>query len=244
MLKIDVQRGVTRLTLDRAERGNSLSAELVDELLVAVTTACSSAETHTLVLAATGPHFCTGFDLSDLDTCSEGDLLLRFVRIEMLLATLWSAPIHTVAVAQGRCWGAGADLFAACERRLVAADGNFRFPGAGFGLVLGTRRLGERVGADVARQWVIEGQEVGVLDALRVGLATERFDDPPVEEALAQVGRVDRLTAARLRAVTRPDCSDSDLAALVRSASTPGIKARIADYRSRLRAASSKSSPS
>ena len=48
-----------------------------------------------------------------------------------------------MAVATGRAWGAGADLFASCDIRACTPDASFRFPGTAFGIVLGTRRLVE-----------------------------------------------------------------------------------------------------
>jgi enoyl-CoA hydratase/carnithine racemase len=239
--------GVATLTLDRADRGNALSAALVDALHDAIDRACADPAVHTIVLRGAGRHFCTGFDLSDLDESSDGDLLLRFVRIETLLAALWHAPVRTVAVVQGRTWGAGADLFAACDLRLASSDATFRFPGAGFGLVLGTRRLAERVGGDRARGWVIEGVQVDADTALATGLASKVLSpgdawapaDARWQDRLAPPA-VDRETAGRIRAATRADRRDADLAALVRSAAVPGLKARIAAYRDAVRRAAAR----
>ena len=244
MLARIIDDGVATLTLQRAERGNALSPELVSELAEGVERACADPSIHTLLLRADGPNFCTGFDLSDLDSCSEGDLLARFVRIEELLASIWHAPIRTVAIAQGRAWGAGADLFAVCELRIATADATFRFPGAGFGLVLGSRRLSERVGADRARQWVTGGAQVDAAEALSTGLATavvDTLDWSPQDVCPAPA--VSRETAAAIRRATRADHRDADLAALVRSAAAPGLKARIAAYREALRGATRKASP-
>jgi enoyl-CoA hydratase len=230
--------GVVTLTLSRPERGNALGPDLVEALLDGVQAACADAHAHTLVLRSEGRHFCTGLDLSDLDTCSDGDLLHRLVRIETLLATLWHAPIRTVALAQGRTWGAGADLFAACEVRLAQGGTSFRFPGAQFGIVLGTRRLAERVGADHARTVTTGGTEWSVAEALAAGLVQQWVTDEP-EAALAATclpPRVEAHTAAALRQASREDRRDADLAALVRSAATPGLVSRIATYRARLKA--------
>jgi enoyl-CoA hydratase/carnithine racemase len=241
MLRIETREGIRRLTLDRPERGNALAVGLVDALLEAVRAASDEPGLHTLLIRGDGRHFCTGFDLSDLDRCSDGDLLLRFVRVEQLLSEIWHSPIRTVAIAQGRTWGAGADLFAACELRLAAPDASFRFPGAGFGLVLGTRRLGARVGADRARNWVIEGRQVDAREAAAAGLASAVLDMEPDEHpGLAQRPAVARVTAAAVRGTTRDDHRDRDLAALVRSAAAPGLRARIAAYRDALRASSGK----
>lgn len=243
MLSTTHTDGVTTLTLARPERGNALGPDLVEALLAAVQAASADPVVHTLVLRGEGRHLCTGLDLSDLDQCRDGDLLQRLVRIETLLAAIWHAPMRTVALAQGRTWGAGADLFAACEVRLASAGATFRFPGAQFGIVLGTRRLAERVGSDTARAITTGGGEWRAADARAAGLVQQVIDEASgIDDALATVCTapvVDRPTAAALRAASRPDrpeLRDADLAALVRSAATPGLVQRIATYRARLKA--------
>ncbi len=236
MLNTTRRDGIVTLTLARPERGNALGPDLVEALLAGVDDACTDGSAHTLVLRAEGRHFCTGLDLSDLERTSDGDLLHRLVRIETLLQAIWHAPLRTVALAQGRTWGAGADLFAACEVR-VARDGtSLRFPGAQFGIVLGTRRLAERVGADLARALTTEGREWTAAEGHACGLVTTVIgagDDMPASASGAPV--VAPATARALRAATRADHRDADLAALVRSAATPGLAQRITAYRIRLR---------
>ena len=231
--------GVLTLTLSRPDRGNALGVELVEALLAAVQAAPLDPALHTLVLRGAGRHFCTGLDLSDLDSSSDADWLWRLVRIETLLDALWRCPLATVALAQGRAWGAGADLFAACEQRVAAADASFRFPGAQFGIVLGTRRLAERIGADAARTLVLHGGTLDAAAALRAGLASALGDTaggatgdaprPPAPVVAADTARAVRLATRHGAA----DAADTDLAALVRSASAPGLKARIRSYRER-----------
>lgn len=248
-LQIQTRDGVACLMLDRADRGNALSAELVNALTQAVQQACADGSVHTLAFIGSGKHFCTGFDLTDLQSQSEGDLLLRFVRVEALLDAVWRAPIRTVAIACGRTWGAGADLFAACDLRLLTADTSFRFPGAGFGLVLGTRRLAERVGADHARAWVADARTIDASAAIVRGLAHALTDALPedteariaaVLERCGDAPAVDRATLAAVRSAGRTGggpggetLADTDLAALVRSAARPGLKDRIIAYRER-----------
>jgi enoyl-CoA hydratase len=227
--------GVLTLTMNRPERGNALSAGLVEALLEATNAAFADHAVHTVVLRGAGRHFCTGLDLSDLDQTSDGELLWRLVRIEMLLSLVWHAPKRTVAVAQGRAWGAGADLLAACEARVVLPGATLRFPGAQFGIVLGTRRLALRMGSTAARAVVTEGGELNAQQALACGLATH--DQEPSWSA----PRVDGETVAALHSATRAadggDQRDADLAALVRSAARPGLQARIRRYVAALKSA-------
>jgi len=230
MLIVAREPGITTLTLDRPELGNALGPALVEALIGEITQATQDDTVHALVLRAAGKHFCTGLDLSGLDALSDGDLVLRLVRIETLLSLLWHAPISTAVLAQGRTWGAGADLFAACEQRVAAPGTSFRFPGAQFGIVLGTRRLADRIGVDAARRLVLEAGELDTAQALAAGLASAMGNTLSQVEPLVP-GR----TAAAIRAASRPDTRDADMAALVRSAATPGLRERIARYRERLR---------
>jgi len=194
-LLVTTHEGVRTLVLSRPERGNALSADMVEALLDGALDAYSNPQIHTLVIRAEGKHFCTGFDVSGLETQSDGDLLQRFVRIETLLATIWHAPIRTVAIADGRVWGAGADLFATCDIRVAGQGANFRFPGAAFGLVLGTRRLAERIGVDHARQCAVSGLRLDAAKATELGLVTDLVESLATEAGEAVGGPAEAVGA-------------------------------------------------
>lgn len=227
--------GTMVLTIDRANKRNALDGNLVESFHCALDAAALS-DVRLLCLRGEGVSFCTGFDLSNLESETDGDLLLRFVRIEMLLHRLYSAPFVTLALAQGSVMGAGADLFVACERRFVVGDARFCFPGAGFGLVLGLGRLIDRVGRNSARDIVRQGRELQADEALAVGLANGRVSPTEIDALLDREGkrasRLDRETVAALHAVDAGD-GHADLAHLTQSAARPGLKARITAYRER-----------
>ena len=189
---------------------------------------------HTLVIEGAGRHLCTGFDLASLEAETDATLLHRMVRIEQMLAMLWRVPMRTCALGRGRITGAGADLFAACDHRLIAPDASLQFPGVRFGLVLGTRRLGARVGADRALRILAGGERVTAEVALAIGLATESLSQPELPDPAPPV--VTRETFAALRRALDDGGADRDLAALVRSAARPGLKGRIETYVATLRA--------
>ena len=224
----------TRARLNRPDKGNALSPELV-EALHAATLAAARDGTRLFVVEGEGRHLCTGFDLQGLEDMTDGDLLLRLVRIEAMLDALWSAPFVTLSVGTGRVTGAGADIFAVCDRRVVVEGAQFAFPGAAFGIVLGTRRLAERVGADRARDILRAGRVVPHTEAEAIGLATHHLPADAVEAEIVAAGqaaaRLDADTVAAIHRLTRRDEPDRDLAALVRSAARPGLKDRIVAYR-------------
>jgi enoyl-CoA hydratase/carnithine racemase len=231
--------GVVILTLDRPQKRNALDARMVEDIHAALDDA-EQCDVRLVVLEGNGPSFCAGFDLSNLDRETDGDLLLRFVRIEALLHRLFSAPYVTLALAHGRVAGAGADLFVACDRRIIVDDAAFSFPGAGFGLVLGTGRLIGRIGADHARSVVRSGQTITAAQAMELGMATAIVTRDGVQDAITkehQAGtHLDRETTAAIHAV-KADSGAQDMAHLVWSAARPGLKSRILAYRDKVRSA-------
>jgi enoyl-CoA hydratase len=225
---------LTRLTLNRPAKANALSVPLVEALLDAVDYAYTDG-TRLLVLEGAGNHFCAGFDFSGYQDQSEGDLALRFIRVETLLQALHHAPFETLALAQGKIFGAGADLVAACGLRVAAPGTTFRMPGLRFGVVLGTRRLAHRIGADHARSILGASRTIGTDEALGIDFITHIAEPAQwpaiVHEAQAHVALLTPAAAAALHRQTTPDTRADDMAALARSVSVPGIKERIRLYR-------------
>jgi enoyl-CoA hydratase/carnithine racemase len=221
------------LTLNRPEKMNALCASLVEALLAAIEPAQAEG-VRLLVLRGNGRNFSAGFDFGGVDDQSEGDLLLRFARIEQLLQTLHHAPFETLALAHGKNFGAGVDLVGACATRVATADASFRMPGLKFGLVLGTRRFASQVGADRARSILQQAKTFGTDEAARIGFIHRAAEQPEWPTAIADAETAAQSlsadTAARLARALRADTRDADLADLARSASQPGLKARIAAY--------------
>nr|WP_248291159.1 enoyl-CoA hydratase/isomerase family protein [Neoroseomonas marina] len=226
--------------LARPERGNALGAEIVEALDTGIDAAVAEGA-RLIVLRGRGRNFCTGLDLADLEAISDGDLALRILRIELLLQKIHALPVTTVAVAGGRVFGAGADLFAVCDHRIALRGSSFAFPGPAFGLVLGTGRLAGLVGDTAARQVLLAGQAIEAQRAVELGLATAVIEDEAVEDAIGvahkAATRLDAATVAALHGRTRHADDAGDLAALARSVARPGLKARVEAYRAKVAAA-------
>ncbi len=225
---------LTRLTLNRAQKANALSAPLVEALLDAVDYAYTDG-TRLLVIDGAGPHFCAGFDFSGYETQSDGDLALRFIRIETLLQVIHHAPFETLALAHGKIFGAGADLVAGCGMRVATPGTTFRMPGLRFGVVLGTRRLASRVGADHARAILSETRTFGADEALGINFITHIAESSAwpqmVDRTAAHCESLTPAAAAALHVQTIADTRASDMAALAHSVSAPGLKERIRQFR-------------
>ena len=149
VLHVEQTDSIWTFALSRPEKMNALSSELVDALIEAVADAHARGA-RLLVFKGEGKNFSAGFDFGNLEESTDGDLLLRFVRVESLLHMVATSPCATLALAHGRNFGAGVDLFGACRRRYCTSAATFRMPGLKFGIVLGTRRFASLVGREAA----------------------------------------------------------------------------------------------
>ena len=233
-LLVTREGAVTTLTLNRPDKANALNTGLVESLHEALNQAVAYAP-RLIVLRGEGRNFCAGFDFSGFEDLSAAELSWRFVRIEQLLQWLYHAPCATLAVGQGGCFGAGADLLLACDERVLAPDAKLRMPGWKFGLALGTRRLAARIGPAAARKLLSASAVADANEALRLGLATQVADNAALPDILTRAGATAQsLTSEaqqRLNGLTLTDTRAADMAALVESLTAGDLKARIRAFR-------------
>ena len=220
------------LTLNRSSKANSLTPVLVENLITALD---QPGNVRMAVIRGEGKHFCAGFDLSDISELSDGDLLWRFVRIELLLQKIYHSPFPIVALGHGQIVGAGADLFVACWHRVAAPCAKLKMPGWNFELALGTGRLAALIGQDAARDMLIDTRSISAEQAREIGLASDLIEKEGWEDLVTTLAARARTlpteATTNMLALTGSKNAELDLAALVRSAARPGLKARIEKYR-------------
>ena len=223
---------VLLLTLNRGSKANSLTPTLVEDLITALD---QPDNVRMAVIRGEGKHFCAGFDLSDISELSDGDLLWRFVRIELLLQKIYHSPFPIVALGHGQIVGAGADLFVACWHRVAAPCVKLKMPGWNFELALGSGRLAALIGQDAARDMLIDTRSISAEQAREIGLASDLIDKEGWEDLVTTLAARARTlpteATTNMLALTGSKSAELDLAALVRSAARPGLKARVEKYR-------------
>jgi enoyl-CoA hydratase len=232
-LQVEKQQNLWIFQLNRPQKMNALSAELVEALLAEISSAHAQ-KIPLLVFRGNGKNFSAGFDLANYEAQSDGDLLLRFIRLEMLLSAIANSASLTIAFAHGKNFGAGVDLFAACKQRYCVSDSTFRMPGLRFGLVLGTGRFRDIVGKRAALEILGETKSFSAKESERIGFAQQIAD---LSECRAIIDRAtkaatlfDAETRARFYVALDNNNADRDMAALSRSAAVPGLKDRIREY--------------
>lgn len=222
---------VLTLTLNRPLAFNAMSPDMAEGIIKAIEEAD---DIDLCIFKGEGKNFCAGFDLSDISELSDADLLYRFLRIETMLQLVHHAPFYTLALAQGHVVGAGADLFAACNGRIADPSARFKMPGWNFGLALGTRRLKSLIGADAARNMLIDTRSVDAPEAFELGLCSQILGqgdwEAETHKMSSRCSKLPQKSREHMLSLTATDTRDADIAAVVHSAGRPGLKQRIMSF--------------
>jgi enoyl-CoA hydratase/carnithine racemase len=170
------RRGVVAVLLDRADKANAIDEALLGELEEAV--GASGPDVVVLASSAAGA-FCAGGDLS----LQPDQLAALSDRLFAFYEQLVRHPMPVLAAVAGAAVGAGAQLLLACDVRIGAPSASVCFVGPASGLVVGSWRLPDLVGAGRAAEIVLSGRSVGADEALAIGLL-DRLDEDPFVAAL------------------------------------------------------------
>jgi enoyl-CoA hydratase/carnithine racemase len=174
-MRVTEQRdaGVLTLTLDYPERRNALAVPLREDLHRILDAAQGDAEIRAIVLTGAGGVFCSGGDISGMDSTDAEAARERMRRTHRIIRLMVAGRLPIVAAVEGWCVGAGLSVACACDTIVAADDARFM---AGFGKVGLIADLGlpftlpARIGAGRARQMFLYGTQLDATSAERIGL--------------------------------------------------------------------------
>jgi methylglutaconyl-CoA hydratase len=165
-----LERGIVSLTLNRSERRNALSIELLERLCEAIEQLASHPAHRVVILRGAGPVFSSGLDLREAADTSLVDRSAAAVSRSLNLVQ--TSPLTSIAAVQGGAFAGGAGLMAACDIVVAAADAKIGFPEARRGLLpalIGSVLL-HRVRAGDLRELLLAGEPIDAVRAQQVGL--------------------------------------------------------------------------
>lgn len=173
--------GITRLTLNRAEKRNALSVDLLQALVAALDEVERDSAQRILLLTGAGPVFCAGLDLAeaaDTNRAHESaELIARSLR------RLAESRLVTIAVVRGAALAGGAGLMSACDFVVAEKSAQIGFPETRRGMVAALvmtflrRQLRERD----ARQILLTGELFSAARAAAMGLVNEVVPEAELE---------------------------------------------------------------
>jgi enoyl-CoA hydratase len=186
--------GVTQLTLNRPDKLNAMSAELVSELHAALDAVAADRSCRAVVLTGAGRAFCAGLDLTGYGTPPGAEGLKRVQagfatqqHIASLIPHLRSLHVPVIAAVNGAAAGGGLALALGSDVRIAARSARFNVAFVKVGLSgcdIGTSWLLPRlVGASRAFELLLTGRMIDAEEADRIGLVAKVVDDGGVVDA-------------------------------------------------------------
>jgi len=170
-----LERGnaVARLVLNRPERRNALSQDVMAAMLDALDTVETDGTTRVLVIEGRGPAFSAGHDLAEMsenrDAAFYEELFSTCVR---LMTRVHELPQPVIAQVHGVATAAGCQLVAACDLAVASADARFATPGVNIGLFCSTPMVpvARTIGRKRALEMLFTGEMIDAPTALEWGL--------------------------------------------------------------------------
>jgi enoyl-CoA hydratase/carnithine racemase len=177
-----------RITLDRPEKRNSLSLEVLRSLIAAFT-AVGESEAVGVVLAANGPVFSAGHDFAEMAGTDLEQARQLFTTCTRMMDTIQSIPQPVVARVHGLATAAGCQLVASCDLAVAAESAGFAIPGGKGGLFCHTPVVSvvRSIGRKRALEMAFTGDVVDARTAADWGLINKAVPDDELDAAIADL---------------------------------------------------------
>lgn len=201
-LLVREEGGAARIVLNRPDKRNALSLELIEELIAALREASTHRDTRAIVIEGAGPAFSAGHDLSEMIGRPREFLVQLFDRCSAMMQTIHEARQPVIAKVHGIATAAGCQLVAACDLALATEGTRFATPGVKIGLFCSTPMVpvSRAVGRKRAMQMLLTGEPIDAATALDWGLVNRVVPpeelEPGVLELVEAISRSSAYTVA------------------------------------------------
>jgi enoyl-CoA hydratase/carnithine racemase len=181
--------GVVRLTLNRPERRNALSLELLSKLESAIRQTDADARARVVVIAGNGPTFCSGHDLAELAGRAEGDCREIFEGCARVMLGLRRLKQPVIARVHGVATAAGCQLVAACDLAVASENASFATPGVKIGLFCTTPMipLVRAIAPKAALEMLLTAAPIPAQRAFELGLVNRVVPTHDLDAAVSEM---------------------------------------------------------
>ena len=171
-LLVESQAPIAIVTLNRPERRNALSLDLMQELIGCLREIGHSADIRAVIVAAAGPAFSAGHDLSELRDKGIAEYRNVFEVCTELMTLIQSIPQPVIAEVRGIATAAGCQLVATCDLAIASEEARFATPGVRIGLFCTTPMvaLTRAIGRKRSLEMLVTGVPIDAQTAAEWGL--------------------------------------------------------------------------
>jgi len=188
---------VVTITMNRPDRRNALSLQMLEALLEAFTSVAATGA-QGVILAGSGPVFSAGHDFADIAGADEPTVRHMLTTCAQLMHAIQDAPQPVVARVHGLATAAGCQLVATCDLAVASANAAFAAPGGQGGWFCHTPMvaIGRTIGRKQAMELALSGDRIDAATALAWGLVNAVVPEAELDDAVARmIARVTRGSA-------------------------------------------------
>jgi len=187
----DIQNRSATITLNRPEKRNALSAELIEELSDILSDAESDPSVKAIIIKANGNTFCSGADLNQLRVMQSSTFeenLKDSIRLKDLFKKIYTLKKVVIAQVEGYALAGGCGLATVCDFTFCTPESKFGYTEARIGfipaivMVFLIRKIGEKK----ASQLLLGAGIVSASEALQLGLVNHIVEKTEIEKSVAQ----------------------------------------------------------
>jgi enoyl-CoA hydratase/carnithine racemase len=188
-LLVNADSPAVRIVLNRPEKRNALSLELIEEMIAAMVEVSARQSTRVIVIEGAGPAFSAGHDLSEMIGREKEFLARLFDRCTVMMETIQQLPQPVLAKVHGIATAAGCQLVAACDLAVAAEGTRFATPGVKIGLFCSTPMVpvSRAVGRKRALQMLLTGDPIDAVTALDWGLVNRVVPSEDLESSVLEL---------------------------------------------------------
>lgn len=180
--------GVVKLTLNRGDKLNPLSEEMLAALQAVLDQIAGDPDARVVVLAANGKAFCAGHDLKQMRaTPSAAYYKKLFDQCSKMMLTIQQMPQPVIARVQGVAAAAGCQLVAMCDLAVASEEAKFAVSGINYGLFCSTPSVGlsRNMGRKQAMEMLLTGDFIDAPTALARGLINRVVPTSALDQSIA-----------------------------------------------------------
>ena len=182
---------VGEITLNRPDKLNSITAEMVSELHLAMDAAEADPAVRVIAVKGNGRAFSSGFDLGEMEADPAAEDMRRLLEADFdIIMRFWNSPKPTISAVQGYVLGGGFELAMACDVTIAAEDALFGEPEPKFGSGIVALILPWLTGPKQAKEMLLFGNDrVSAQQAQNMGLINAVVPRDELENECAKMAR-------------------------------------------------------
>ncbi len=205
-VKVEINAGIARVTIDRQSKLNALNGQVLDELEACFLDLKENPEARVIIVTGAGDKsFVAGADISQFPSLSPAEAQAFSVRGQAVFSLIEASLKPVIAAVNGFALGGGCELALACHLRYAAENALFGQPEVKLGVIAGyggTQRLPRLVGTGHALDLLLSGRMAKADEALSMGLVNAVFPQAELLEKVHEIAGVILAQGSQAQAYT------------------------------------------